>query len=376
MSSGDTEFRQLAAIMFTDMVGYSALAQRNEALALELLEEHRRQLRLLFPKHQGDEVKTMGDGFLVEFPSALAAVRCAIDIQTTLAERNTAQPPERRLQIRIGIHVGDIVRQEKDMFGDGVNIAARIEPLAEPGGICISEDVARQVRNKIDHSLVQISAGELKNIQMPVMIYKLMLTPGGGLADSGWKVSKNALEQLRSLAVPAVVALLLFLGGGLLFWLLLGRGSSHPLPDASSVAVLPFVNMSSDREIEHLCDGLTEELIGALAKVKGMRVPSRTTAFAYKDKSQDIQAIGRQLNVRAVLEGSVRKSDKKLRITAQLINVADGYHLWSDTYERDSGEVFALQSDIAQRVTEAVQDQFGMGETLGGLHAIRAGLDR
>ena len=184
MPNDGTEQRKLAAIMFTDMVGYSTLAQRDEALALELLEEHRGILRGLFPKHQGAEIKTTGDGFLVEFASALAAVRCAIEIQRSLATRNVASATDRQLQVRIGIHVGDVVHHEGDVHGDGVNIAARIEPLAEPGGICISNSVRDQIENKISHALVRLNRPELKNIQASVQVYKLVLDGAGPPASA------------------------------------------------------------------------------------------------------------------------------------------------------------------------------------------------
>src|SRR5438552_13915158 len=200
MSAG-SEQRKLAAIMFTDMVGYSALSQRNEALALELLEEHRGALRELFPKYQGTEIKTTGDGFLVEFASALDAVRCAVEIQKALAERNQVQPAERQVRIRIGIHLGDIVRKQGDVYGDGVNIAARIEPLAEPGGICISNSVRGQIENKVESALVRLSRPELKNIQASVQVYKLVLEEGPPNASS-------LSNRKRYAVVLGVIALL------------------------------------------------------------------------------------------------------------------------------------------------------------------------
>jgi adenylate cyclase len=314
MTNGGTEHRKLAAIMFTDMVGYSALAQKDEALALELLEEHRYLLRSIFPKHQGREIKTLGDGFLVECASALAAVRCAIDIQETLAQRNAVSPAEKQIQLRIGIHVGDVVQREGDVFGDGVNIAARIEPLAEPGGICITEDVARQIRNKIEHPVVQFGQAELKNIQLPVLVFKLAV-------DGTGAAGKRRPEHLRS------------------------------------IAVLPFVNMSPDRENEFLSDGITEDLIAALSRVTGLRVPARTSAFVFKGKNEDIRRIGQVLNVDTVLEGSVRKSGDRLRIAAQLINVADGYHLWSERYDREMKDVFEIQDDLTRAIVTALKVQ-------------------
>ena len=321
----NTEQRKLAAIMFTDMVGYSALSQRNEALALELLEEHRGVLRRLFPKYQGTEVKTTGDGFLVEFASALDAVRCAVEIQKTLAERNQTQPAERQVRIRIGVHLGDMVRKEGDVYGDGVNIAARIEPLAEPGGICISNSVHDQIENKVDYALVRLSKPELKNIQANVQVYKLVLDAVRPPAPS----HPGRRRQAIALGVLAVLA------AGLFVFLKFGArpkssaaasNAPNAVAEQKSIAVLPFVNMSADKDDEYLSDGMTEELLNVLAKVKGLRVPGRSASFAFKGKNEEdiFRKVGDQLHVNTVLEGSVRKAGDKLRITAQLINVADG----------------------------------------------------
>ena len=311
--SENTEQRKLAAIMFTDMVGYSALSQRNEALALELLEEHRGVLRGLFPKHQGTEIKTTGDGFLVEFASALAAVRCAVEIQRALAERNQVQPAERQVRIRIGIHLGDVVRSAGDVHGDGVNIAARIEPLAEPGGICISNSVYDQIENKVEHALVRLSRPELKNIQASVQVYKLVL--------DGTRPAASAAPNRRRQAIALGVVVLLV--AGLLLILKFGArpksatsatNAPTSATDQKSIAVLPFVSMSADKADEYLSDGMTEELLNVLAQVPGLRVPGRSSCFAFKGKTEDniFRKVGEQLHVTTVLEGSVRKAGDKL----------------------------------------------------------------
>lgn len=326
MPQDGTEHRKLAAIMFTDMVGYSALAERNEALALELLEEHRRLLRSIFPKHHGSEIKTIGDGFLAEFPSALAAVQCGIEIQEGIAKRNSAKPPQEIFQVRIGIHAGDVVRRDDDVIGDGVNIAARIEPLAGAGGICISQQVFDQIENRVANSLKRMGQVKLKNMIRPLEVYWVEYQ--GAASGPPNLVQVNKFSETEK-----------------------------------SIAVLPFLSMSSDPENEYLSDGLTEDLIMAFSQLKGLRVPARTSSFAFKGRNEDIRRIGQQLNVNTILEGSVRKVGNRLRITAQLISVADGDHLWSQTFDREMQEVFAIQDEITRAIVKALEVQLiGAGD--------------
>jgi len=326
MPQDGTEHRKLAAIMFTDMVGYSALAERNEALALELLEKHRRLLRSIFPKHHGSEIKTIGDGFLAEFPSALAAVQCGIEIQEVIAKRNSAKPPQEIFQVRIGIHAGDVVRRDDDVIGDGVNIAARIEPLAGAGGICISQQVFDQIENRVANSLKRMGQVKLKNMIRPLEVY--------------WVEYEGAVS-----GPPDLVQ------------------ANKSSETQKSIAVLPFLSMSSDPENEYLSDGLTEDLIMAFSQLKGLRIPARTSSFAFKGRNEDIRRIGQQLNVNTILEGSVRKVGNRLRITAQLISVADGDHLWSQTFDREMQEVFAIQDEITRAIVKALEVQLiGAGD--------------
>jgi adenylate cyclase len=377
--SDNTEQRRLAAIMFTDMVGYSALSQRNEALALELLAEIQSLLRAQFPLFNGREVKNTGDGFLVEFPSALHGTQCAVQIQRALAARNSTQPAERQIQVRIGLHVGDVVHRGNDIYGDGVNIAARIEPLAEPGGICISNAVYEQIANKVEQPLVQLPRPELKNIQASVQVYKLVLDgsagSGGGGQTQGDSSASGASSRRPRFATVVIILAAVILG------LIVKFGASRksevspangePAGATSvtnaqkSIAVLPFVNMSGDKADEYLSDGMTEELLNVLAQVPGLRVPGRSSSFAFKGKSaEDIfRKVGEQLHVTTVLEGSVRKAGDKLRITAQLINVSDGYHLWSETYDGDMKDILKVQSDVAQRVVQALELKLGIEAT-------------
>ncbi|MBI3414956.1 MAG: tetratricopeptide repeat protein [Verrucomicrobia bacterium] len=398
MPQTGTEERKLAAIMFTDIVGYTALSQRHEALALELIEEHRRLLRLIFPKHQGTEIKTMGDGFLVQFNSALAAARCAIEIQKILFSRNASEPDERKIQLRIGIHVGDVIQREGDVLGDGVNIASRLQPLAEPGGICISVDVARQIRHNLEASVVTVGQAELKNVELPLEVCRIVLpwepqAKAEGQrqkekfnAEVGRGVSPSRAGVLKLAAVAVVLLLAVAVG----WWLVHQSGqatkqvgsspstSTSPTPssvtptDQKSIAVLAFVNMSADKDNEYFSDGITEEILNALARTPGLRVAARTSAFSFKSKNESVQRIGETLKVGVVLEGSVRRAGDQLRITAQLINVADGFHLWSDTFDRKAEDVFAIQSEVAQRVQEVLKVKLLAG---GSPSATLAGTD-
>src|SRR6266568_280663 len=374
-----TEQRKLAAIMFTDMVGYSALAQRNDKLALELLEEHRALLRETFPRFNGTEIKTIGDAFLIEFNSALEAAQCAIEIQRTLAKRNHDVTAERRIEVKIGIHIGDVVHRGGDVYGDGVNNASRIEPVAGPGGICVSMDVERQIRNALEARFEKLAPTELKNISVAMDLFRIVLPWEEPSKSEIRKVPvrlgpKTEIEK-RSVASAATkwigIAALILFAVGLAWWLAHQffvripksreavrainkeeeRRSPASLPiSQKSIAVLPFVNMSADKNDEYLSDGVSEELITALSKITGLQVKARTSSFAFKGKNEDIQKIGELLHVSHLLEGSVAKAGNKLRITAQLIQASDGNHLWSDTYDRDMQDIFAVRSEVAQKV--------------------------
>jgi len=305
--------RRLAAIMFTDMVGYSALAQADEATALALLDRHNRMLRPLFAEFGGREVKTIGDAFLIEFESALEAVQSALEIQRTLHDYNATAPPERKIRIRIGIHVGDVVQTAGDVLGDAVNIASRIEPLAEPEGICVSQQVVDQVQNKVAAPLVKMPPVELKNIHVPMSVYRVV--PPWGVPPA--PTSASAKER--------------------------------------QLAVLPLANISPDPKDEYFADGLTEELISVLSQVRGLSVIARTSVTPYKSASKSIAQIGAELGVDTVLEGSVRKADRRLRITLQLVDVATQRHIWANSYNREVDDVFAVQSDIAERTAESLR---------------------
>jgi adenylate cyclase len=279
--------RRLAAIMFTDMVGYSALAQTNETLAMELLEGHRKLIRPILPRYGGNEIKTMGDGSLVEFQSALEALNCAIEMQRHVHGENQMAPSEKRTKLRIGIHVGDVIHRGGDIFGDAVNIASRILPLATDGGICISGQVYDQVRNKTESPLAKLEPMSLKNISLPIEVYNVVMP---------WEMTP--MEPRTKL-------------------------------DPRRLAVLPLRNMSPDPNDEYFADGMTEELITSLAGISELTVIARTSVMQYKTIMKKVTEIGRELNVGSLIEGSVRKAGNKLRITVQLVNAQDDGHIWT-----------------------------------------------
>lgn len=307
--------RQLAAIMFTDMVGYTALSQKNEALAMQLLEEHRNIVRQLFPKHNGREVKTIGDAFLVEFTSALEAVRCAFAIQQSLHELNSGRAAERKILLRIGVHLGDVIQSKNDVYGDAVNVASRIEPIAKPGGICVTQQVYDSIRNKFEFSFVEIGEKILKNVQLPVKVYEAKLPWEGEIGQQ-----KESLDRRR-------------------------------------LAVMPLVNMVSDPNEQYFADGMTEELISAVSKIRELSVISRTSSMHYKNLSKRATEIGEELKVGSLLEGSVRKAGNRVRIAVQLIDTESDRHLWAENFDRTLEDVFAIQSEIASRVAEELRVQ-------------------
>jgi TolB-like protein/Tfp pilus assembly protein PilF len=307
--------RRLAAIMFTDMVGYTALGQRNELLSLALVDEQRKLIRPILTRHNGREVKTIGDAFLVEFPSALDALRCAYDIQRATREFNFSLPEDRRIHLRVGVHLGDVVESQGDISGDAVNVASRIESLAEDGGVCLTREVYNQVKNKFELPMESIGAKALKNVDSSMEVFKIVMP-----------------------------------------W---GKGPTEPvsLLDTKRIAVLPFASMSPDPNDEYFADGLTEELIDRLCQVRELGVIARTSVMNYKKERKNASQIGRELKAGGLVEGSVRKSGNRIRVTAQLINANNEEHLWSSHYDKNLDDIFAVQSDIAEQVVGALKVQ-------------------
>jgi adenylate cyclase len=314
--------RKLAAILAADVVGYSRLMGEDEAGTLAHLKEHRREL--IDPKiseHKGRIVKTTGDGMLIEFPSVVEAVACAVAVQRGMAERNVATPEEQRIVFRVGVNLGDIIiGEDNDIHGDGVNVAARLEGIAKPGGICISGTVRDHIGDRLDLAFEDMGEQTLKNIARPVRAYRVRL----GTAKR--TPANSAAEATPTLA----------------------------LPDKPSVAVLPFANMSSDPEQEFFADGIAEDVTTALSRYPSLFVIARNSCFTYKGRAVDVKQVGRELGVRYVLEGSLRKSGNRIRVTAQLVEAETGNHVWAERYDRDLADIFAVQDEITEAVTIAI----------------------
>jgi len=313
--------RKLTAILAADVVSYSRLIGIDEAGTLAAFRAHR--CELIDPKiaeHHGRTVKTTGDGMLVEFPSVVEAVQCAVEVQRAMIPRNAGISPDRAVSFRVGIHQGDVVVEDGDIFGDGVNVVARLEEIAEPGGLCISERVREDIGGKLVLDCQDLGTQHLKNIARPVRVYRV------------------------AIATPT---------------------THSTTAEKPSIAVLPFVNMSGDPEQEYFTDGITEDIITALSRLRWFFVIARNSTFSYKGKSVDVKQIGRELGVRYILEGSIRKIGNRVRITAQLINAATGAHLWAERYDRDLTDIFALQDEITQSVTAAIEPKLVEAE---GVH--------
>jgi adenylate cyclase len=307
--------RRLAAIFAADVEGYARLMGLDEVATLRTLSAHRAVMDGLIAQHRGRIVNTAGDSVLAEFPSVVDAVECAVEVQQAIAAANAAEPEDRRMRFRIGINLGDILVKDGDLFGDGVNVAARLQAIANPGGICVSGTVRDHVGHKLAASFADLGAQAVKNIAEPVRVYQVEL----GRTDAGS-----------------------------------GQRPSLPLPDKPSIAVLPFQNMSGDPEQEYFADGVVEEITAALACVRTLFVIARNSSFTYKGRAVDVKQVGRELGVRYVLEGSVRKSGNRVRITGQLIDAASGNHIWADRIDGVLEDIFDLQDRITESVVGAI----------------------
>ncbi|HEV8711281.1 MAG TPA: adenylate/guanylate cyclase domain-containing protein [Candidatus Binatia bacterium] len=366
------ETRKLAAIMFTDMVGFSRQMGSNEAHMLRLLAVHNHVIEQALATHHGHLIKTFGDAFLVDFPSVVHAVQCAQRVQAQFRVHNTETETDEQIHIRIGIHLGDIVVQPNgDVLGDGVNIASRLQTLAEPDTICISDVVYRDVAKKLSlGTVVSLGRPKLKNITERFPVYALLSEPPKGLRQTlqvQWLKLSRRVGTAHRMGVVAVLGLLIGAIVALYFPTFLPLRTQHsalrtaaapaalPLPDKPSIVVLPFTNLSGDPEQEYFSDGITEDLTTDLSKLSELFVIARNSAFTYKGKAMKVQDVSWELGVRYVLEGSVRKVDSRLRITAQLIDAPTGQHLWAERYDRPLPEIFALQDEIRQKIVTALK---------------------
>jgi TolB-like protein/class 3 adenylate cyclase len=381
--------RKLAAIFSTDVAGYSRLMGNDEEATIRTLTACRALISSLIQHHRGRVVDSPGDNLLAEFASVVDAVRCAVEIQHALTEKNAELSPQRQMQFRIGINLGDVIVEGERLYGDGVNIAARLESLAVPGGICVSGTVYDQIETKLALTYEDLGEQAVKNIAKPVRVFRVVMD-----ATAAAFAEQLVLRHAQHERTPTPVILSLSKGaqlkrrGGLLLAGLVliaatfvtvryfsfptntqplapstqAAPAALPLPDKPSIVVLPFVNMSKDPEQEYFSDGLTEDLTSDLTRISSLFVIARNSAFTYKGKAVKVQDVGREMGVRYVLEGSVQKADQHVRITAQLIETTTGYHLWSEQYDRPLQDLFALQDEIVQKIVTTLKLQLTLQE--------------
>jgi adenylate cyclase len=364
--------RKLSAIFSADVVGYSRLMAEDEAATVKTLATYREVMASLIKQHRGRVVDSPGDNVLAEFASVVDAVQCAVAVQKEFQVRNAELPENRRMVFRIGINLGDVIEEEDRIYGDGVNIAARLEALADPGGICVSKTAFDQIETKLPLGYEYLGEQTVKNIAKPVGAYHVLMEPRVTVSETIEEKRVGTMRRPR-LILAAVVALLV-VAGAVAMWNFYLRPSPPPaevvsekapaikLPDKPSIAVLPFVNMSGDPEQEYFSDGITEEIITTLSKVPHLFIIARNSVFTYKGKSVKVQQVGQELGVRYVLEGSVRKAGDRVRITAQLVDATTGGHLWSERYDRDLKDIFALQDEITIKILTAVRVKLTDGE--------------
>src|SRR5712691_4499863 len=371
------EQRRLAAIMFTDIVGFSRQMGSNEARTLRLLEVHNHVIQQAVTEHHGHVIKTVGDAFLVDFPSVVHAVQCAQQVQTQFRTYNTEKATDKQIHVRIGIHSGDIVQRDGDVFGDGVNIASRLQALAGPDTVCISDVVYRDVAKKVAlGTVVSLGRPKLKNIAERFPVYVLLPKPPKRLRQT-LQIPRLKLPRRAGTVVFVLVFVSVLLLGGIVTLLypslrpLITHYSSLiteeakpplPLPDKPSIVVLPFDNMSKDPEQDYFSNGITEVLTSDLSRISSLFVIARNTAFTYKGKAVNVQDIRRELGVRYVLEGSVQRAGEQVRIVAQLVDTATDAHIWSERYDRPFTDIFALQDEIVQKIVTTLRLQLTLQE--------------
>jgi len=363
--------RKLTAILSADVEGYSRLMGEDEDATIRTLTTYRELMSTLIQKHRGRVVYSPGDNLLAEFTSVVDAVRCSVEIQEELRVRNAELPENRRMEFRIGINLGDVVQEGERIYGDGVNITARVEGLAERGGICISGTVYDSIKNKLSLTYESLGEHTVKNITEPVRVYRMRVGPEAAAPVA--RGEKAGPGRWQKAALAAVVVLVVVTGAWSI-WNFYVRPSppsvepasvermAFPLPDKPSIAVLPFTNMSEDPKQEYFSDGITEEIITALSKVPKLFVIARNSTFTYKGKPVKVKQVAEELGVRYVLEGGVRKAGDKVRITAQLIDALTGHHLWAERYDRNLSDIFAVQDEITKKIITALQVKLTEGE--------------
>jgi adenylate cyclase len=352
--------RKLAAVMAVDVVGYSRLVGKDEAGTLARVKAHRVEFaEPLIAEHRGRVVKLTGDGALVEFASAVDAVECAVAIQTGMAVREADQPEDRRIRYRIGINLGDIVLEDDDIFGDGVNVAARLETLVEPGGICIARSVHDQVKAKLDLAFAPMGRHRVKNITEPIEVWRVVLD------GARWQpMRRSPYHRGRGMIATAAATVILLAAGTVIAWLQPWRAAPQEaaaihdaawdLPSKPSIAVLPFANLNNDPEQDYFIDGITNDIITDISKFSDLFVIAANSTFRYKNKPVDVREVARDLGVRYVLEGSIQRVDDTLRINAQLVDATTGAHVWAERYDRAAKDFFAIQNEITSNVVGAI----------------------
>ncbi|UCF02909.1 MAG: adenylate/guanylate cyclase domain-containing protein [Deltaproteobacteria bacterium] len=362
--------RKLTAILSADVKGYSRLMGEDEEATVRTITAHRKVITSVIEKYRGRVVDSPGDNILTEFVSVVDAVQSAVEIQEVIRAKNAELPEERRMEFRIGINLGDVIQEGQRIYGDGVNIAARVEGLAEPGGICISGSAYEQIENKLALGYDYIGEHTVKNIVKPIRVYRV---PTGPETVQKFPAEGRHVPKYQRVSLAVVIALLV-VAGGVAIWKSSQPPTSpptevasvekmaFPLPDKPSIAVLPFDNLSGDPEQEYFGDGITEEIITALSKVPKLFVIARKSTFTFKGKPIKVKQVAEELGVRYVLEGSVRKAGDKIRITAQLIDALTGNHLWAERYDRNLTDIFAIQDEITKKIIEAMQVTLTAGE--------------
>jgi TolB-like protein/class 3 adenylate cyclase len=368
--------RKLAAILHADIAGYSRLAGEDEDTTHRRLKESLDLISSTVTSYHGRVINYAGDAALAMFEAVVDAVSCAVAIQHDIAKFNQDVPDERKLQFRIGVNMGDVIEDSGDIFGDGVNVAARLEGLAEPGGICIAESVHIAVGSKLPLDYQDIGAQSVKNIAEPIRVYQVALKPGAELpqpTEDRKSVEPPKIKKWNPLAVALTIVLIVAVSAA--YWLILRESEEVPasveqkalsLPDKPSIAVLPFINMSSDKEQEYFVDGMTEDLITDLSKISGLFVIARNSVFTYKGESIDLNQVAAELGIRFILEGSVRRSDKEVRINAQLIDVSTGGHLWAERYDGNLDDVFALQDRVTNKIVSVLAVKLSANDDRNG----------